>query len=71
MTRQPGRKKAPDAAAGVSADGKRMQEDFGVEDAFCSIRYNRNTQLDNQKLALSLLDATEAVRRIRWCPLIF
>lgn len=30
-------------------------------DAFRSIRYNRNTQLENQKMALKLLDATESV----------
>lgn len=40
---------------GLTKDG------FGPEDPFKSIRYNRNTQLENQKFALALLDATEAV----------
>jgi hypothetical protein len=63
MTRKFFPKKPSAAVAAISVDSKRMQEDFGVDDAFCSIRYNRNTRLENQKLALSLLDATEAVSR--------
>ncbi len=38
-----------------------MSVEYGPDDLFASIRYNRNTKLDNQKLALQLLDATEAV----------
>ena len=36
--------------------------EYGPDDAFASIRHNRNTKLENQKLALHLLDATEAVK---------
>lgn len=54
---QTAEKKAPHI---VSTEVK----DLGAEDPYKSIRYNRNTQLENQKLALTLLDATESVPRL-------
>lgn len=40
-----------------------MDAQFETSDVFRSIRYNRNTQLENQKMALNLLDATEGTLR--------
>lgn len=40
-----------------------MDVQFETSDVFRSIRYNRNTQLGNQKMALNLLDATEGTLR--------
>lgn len=58
-----GQTKAAAAAATpvVPPTTQMMNIEFGPEDPFASIRYNRNTKLENQKLALHLLDATEAV----------
>lgn len=49
------------AAPVVPPTSQMMNIEFGPDDPFASIRYNRNTKLENQKLALHLLDATEAV----------
>lgn len=61
-----GQTKAAPAAARVvppttTTTQMMMNIEFGPDDPFASIRYNRNTKLENQKLALHLLDATETV----------